>query len=99
MREHSEINFKNIKLKRYYCISARVNLSTKFLKIPRFLHDSAALEGWVSRAGERIHRWTQLSDSEDVDVEQRRDHFLQVVVSMSWSHPLKITNSAGKVMV
>lgn len=52
-----------------------------FPPINRFLRDSAVLADWMGGARKMIDRWSQLSDSEEMDVEQRREHYLQLVVS------------------
>lgn len=51
----------------------------------RFHHSSAALSQWMNEARQRIDRWSELtvSSSEEMDVEQRRELYLQSVVSKS----------------
>lgn len=64
---------------------AFVNHNWLFSTINRFLRDSAVLADWMGGATEMIDRWSQLSVSaeEEMDVERRRDDFLQFVVSRS----------------
>nr|XP_012775511.3 nesprin-2 isoform X1 [Maylandia zebra] len=47
----------------------------------RFRHSSAALSQWMNEARQRIDRWSELtvSSSEEMDVEQRRELYLQSV--------------------
>ncbi|KAK2826776.1 hypothetical protein Q5P01_020990 [Channa striata] len=45
----------------------------------RLLHDSAVLTDWMGKTREQIDRWSQLPANEEMDVEQRRDHYLQFV--------------------
>lgn len=51
----------------------------------RFRHSSAALSQWMNEARQQIDRWSELtvSSSEEMDVEQRRELYLQSVVSKS----------------
>lgn len=54
-----------------------------FPPINRFLRDSAVLTDWMDGARELMDKWSQLSVSakDEMAVEQRRDHYLQFVVS------------------
>ncbi|XP_005948911.2 nesprin-2 isoform X4 [Haplochromis burtoni] len=47
----------------------------------RFRHSSAALSQWMNEARQRIDRWSELtvSSNEEMDVEQRRELYLQSV--------------------
>ncbi|XP_041668046.1 nesprin-2-like isoform X2 [Cheilinus undulatus] len=59
----------------------RINVEKNRKLRNRFLRDSTALADWMSRARELIDKWSQLSvsASEEMDVEQRQDHYLQFV--------------------
>lgn len=52
-----------------------------FPPINRFLSDVAVLADWMGGAREMIDRWSQPSASEEMDADQKREHYLQFVVS------------------
>lgn len=51
--------------------------------VNRFQRDFAVLADWMGGAREMIDRWSQLPTSEEVDADQRREHYLQLVVSLA----------------
>ncbi|XP_034530155.1 nesprin-2-like [Notolabrus celidotus] len=59
----------------------RTNIDRKRKLKTRFLRDSSAFADWMGGARELIDRWSQhtLSNSEEMNVEQRRDHYLQLM--------------------